>query len=674
MELIYLWINNYKNLNDIGILLNPSYTVDILKTDKEGKKNIYLSKKKDYINIFGNNLNITTIIGNNGSGKSTIINAISAILRSISNVYTAFPQINIYDDLSIPQEYCFIMKQEGKYIAFCSNPSKFLLKINVARQSYKASYLDIPNNQFLFEMRTNIQAGNKKINVAKFIPFFRGEETFYPEFSLWNGIFAITNIKIKNYFYYDRFRLYDTVRNLIELYNFNYRFENKQKLKLFEDNENLYFDLYSPYLDLYQGLQWANRRIQNLKDENYDITQVISRSFSTFSSYTKKHTYKNINDILKTLLPKMFFAYAIGEILEIMQKDSTSEILAEQLRKELHNFPKGRFPLSKQRIQFYINVIGLVKTKRIKDMLQAYIEYEGNNIEESEAKDILRDMYEVVQSNGYSKSLILKLKDDLMIPITNMKNMPDYVTKIEALKGISKNLYKKGSYGEVYDYMQLSTGEQRILKFMADVYLAANLNVLNKNSKLPETNLFLFDEMDLSWHPEWQRKMIYYIKNLFEKILSKKTERKINLIFTTHSPIILSDMPQNNVVFLTKSSNENNLQTFGANINDLFNEGLFFDCPDCLPMGEFAKQEIEKIFDTLQNHDIKINQKELEAKIDLIGEPMLRNSLQELLYTRLDYSFGNKKYETLKNENLRLKIELEKYKEKDNNKNETNRC
>ena len=674
MELIYLWINNYKNLNDIGILLNSSYTVDILKTDKEGKKNIYLSKKKDYINIFGNNLNITTIIGNNGSGKSTIINAISAILRSISNVYTAFPQINLYDDLSIPQEYCFIMKQEGKYIAFCSNPSKFLLKINVAGQSYKASYLDIPNNQFMFEMRTNIQTVNKKINVAKFIPFFRGEETFYPEFSLWNGIFAITNIKIKNYFYYDRFRLYDTVRNLIELYNFNYRFGNKQKLKLFEDNENLYFDLYSPYLDLYQGLQWANRRIQNLKDENYDITQVISRSFSTFSSYTKKHTYKNINDILKTLLPKMFFAYAIGEILEIMQKDSTSEKLAEQLRKELHNFPKGRFPLSKQRIQFYINVTGLVKTKRIKDMLQAYIEYEGNNIEESEAKDILRDMYEVVQSSGYSKSLILKLKDDLMIPITNMKNMPDYVTKIEALKGISKNLYKKGSYGEVYDYMQLSTGEQRILKFMADVYLAANLNVLNKNSKLPETNLFLFDEMDLSWHPEWQRKMIYYIKNLFEKILSKKTERKINLIFTTHSPIILSDMPQNNVVFLTKSSNENNLQTFGANINDLFNDGLFFDCPDCLPMGEFAKQEIEKIFDTLQNHDIKINQKELEAKIDLIGEPMLRNSLQELLYKRSDYSFGNKKYEILRNENLRLKIELEKYKEKDNNKNETNRC
>ena len=53
---------------------------------------------------------------------------------------------------------------------------------------------------------------------------------------------------------------------------------------------------------------------------------------------------------------------------------------------------------------------------------------------------------------------------------------------------------------------------------------------------------------------------------------------------------------------------------------------------------------------------------------------MLRNSLQELLYKRSDYSFGNKKYEILRNENLRLKIELEKYNEKDNNKNETNRC
>ena len=323
MELIYLWINNYKNLDDFGMLLNPSYSVDIMKTDKKGKKNIHLSEKKDYINIFGDNLNIMTIIGNNGSGKSTIINAISAIMRSISNVYTTFPQIDIYDDLTLPNEYCLIIKQENKYIAFCSEPSKFILKINVGGKSYKANYLDAPHDQFMFELRTNIQTTNKKFNVAKFIPFFRGEETFYPEFSLWNGIFALTNIKIKNYVYYDRFRLYDTVRNLIELYNFNYKFENGQKLKLFEDNENLYFDLYSPYLDLYQGLQWTNRRIQNLKDENYDIAQVISRSFSTFSSYTRKHTYKNINDILKTLLPKMFFAYALGEILEIMQKDNT---------------------------------------------------------------------------------------------------------------------------------------------------------------------------------------------------------------------------------------------------------------------------------------------------------------------------------------------------------------
>lgn len=663
MELIYLWINNYKNLDDFGMLLNPSYSVDIMKTDKKGKKNIHLSEKKDYINIFGDNLNIMTIIGNNGSGKSTIINAISAIMRSISNVYTTFPQIDIYDDLTLPNEYCLIIKQENKYIAFCSEPSKFILKINVGGKSYKANYLDAPHDQFMFELRTNIQTTNKKFNVAKFIPFFRGEETFYPEFSLWNGIFALTNIKIKNYFYYDRFRLYDTVRNLIELYNFNYKFENGQKLKLFEDNENLYFDLYSPYLDLYQGLQWTNRRIQNLKDENYDIAQVISRSFSTFSSYTRKHTYKNINDILKTLLPKMFFAYAIGEILEIMQKDNTPKKLTEQLKKELQKFPKGRFPLSKQRIQFYMNVQELIKTKRIKDMLQAYIEFEGNDIEESEAKNILRDMYEVVQSSGYSKSLVLKLKDDSMISIEDMKNMPDYVTKIEALKGISKNLYKKGNNGKIYDYMQLSTGEQRILRFIADVYLTANLNVLNKNSKLPETNIFLFDEMDLSWHPEWQRKMVYYIKDLFEKILGQKVKRKINLIFTTHSPIILSDMPKNNVIFLTKDSKENDLQTFGANINDLFNDGLFFECPDCLPMGEFAKQEIEKIFETLQNHNIRINQKELETKIDLIGEPMLRNSLKELLYARTDYLYKDKKYNILKNENLRLKKELEKYKE-----------
>lgn len=226
-----------------------------------------------------------------------------------------------------------------------------------------------------------------------------------------------------------------------------------------------------------------------------------------------------------------------------------------------------------------------------------------------------------------------------MFPFNKIKKLPSYIARVEALKGISKNLYKKDVEGNLYDYMLLSMGEQGILKFFADVYLVANLKKLNKNFDSAEVNVFLFDEMNLSWHPEWQRKMVYYIHDLFTQLSPKGI---INIIFTTHSPIILSDMPKENVVFLNKTDNDKDIQTFGANINDLFNHGLFLNCFDCMPMGEFVKQEINRIFTLLRDGNIKINQKEIETKINLIGEPMLRNSLLEFLYTRIDYSYNDK--------------------------------
>ena len=59
----------------------------------------------------------------------------------------------------------------------------------------------------------------------------------------------------------------------------------------------------------------------------------------------------------------------------------------------------------------------------------------------------------------------------------------------------------------------------------------------------------------------------------------KNLDTNINILFITHSPFILSDIPKQNVLFLEngKPSEKKNMNTFGANITDLLADSFFIE-------------------------------------------------------------------------------------------------
>ena len=75
MELVYLWIEEYKNIKNQGFNFSPRFECEF----KDGNLTICDKKRKecknnDYLeNFFGENINITAIVGENGSGKSRIL-------------------------------------------------------------------------------------------------------------------------------------------------------------------------------------------------------------------------------------------------------------------------------------------------------------------------------------------------------------------------------------------------------------------------------------------------------------------------------------------------------------------------------------------------------------------------------------------------------------------------
>ncbi|MDY0052579.1 MAG: AAA family ATPase [Aliarcobacter sp.] len=98
MELVYLWVEEYKNIRNQGFNFSPrfecEYDGENLKVcDKkknECKNNEYLE------NFFGKNTNVTAIVGENGSGKSGIIELLLEIITFNKNIETKY--ILIFDN------------------------------------------------------------------------------------------------------------------------------------------------------------------------------------------------------------------------------------------------------------------------------------------------------------------------------------------------------------------------------------------------------------------------------------------------------------------------------------------------------------------------------------------------------------------------------------------------
>ena len=195
-----------------------------------------------------------------------------------------------------------------------------------------------------------------------------------------------------------------------------------------------------------------------------------------------------------------------------------------------------------------------------------------------------------------------------------------------------------------------SSGEkQKINSLSSIVYHLINLNSVDNNDgsvNYEYVNL-MFDEIEMYYHPEWQRT---YINDLFEylnKINPKDLDRikGINIFFVTHSPFILSDIPNSNIVLLKEGKVvKTKTKTFGANVHDLLANEFFMKNGF---IGEFAKQKIRSNIEYLDKYiknkkRIKDKKKHDQIKllIDSIGEPLIKNSLEGMLH-KVSFEINN---------------------------------
>lgn len=214
--------------------------------------------------------------------------------------------------------------------------------------------------------------------------------------------------------------------------------------------------------------------------------------------------------------------------------------------------------------------------------------------------------------------------------LIDLENMPPAIYSWDIL-------FKVDGQDKPIPFSSFSSGEkQKLYNIGAIAYHLSNINTSSGDIRYDAVNIIL-EEIELYFHPEWQRTLVYDLMAMIRQT-NLENIKSINIIFVTHSPYILSDIPKTNVLFIKNGKPNYTMQenTFGANINSLLKNGFFMPG---LPIGQFAHEKINTMFAKLHSGDFSDeNLKRLKQDILLVGEPFIRQQLMTLYNTYSEFN------------------------------------
>jgi len=177
---------------------------------------------------------------------------------------------------------------------------------------------------------------------------------------------------------------------------------------------------------------------------------------------------------------------------------------------------------------------------------------------------------------------------------------------------------------------QLSHGEQAVFALLVDIY--RKLSSRNIGDPKKGSGIILIDELDLHLHPEWQRKIVKFLPNIF---------KNCQFIVATHSAQIIGEVKPDSVIVLKNdpsgiTSWHRADRTLGVSSNEILNE--IMSSSDQLSINTESLEkyiEVEKYINNGDFSTAKVKIKELE---DIFGEtPDLIRLKFELELSDMDF-------------------------------------
>lgn len=603
MNLLYLLKKkNTKNKDNIDFE-EFSFTSDyIIEFDKKNK--IKIRKRENVLDFFyGENISsVKVIAGSNGAGKSrmlkSIIEAISIDDREtvlifednfnflyFSNFQEIVEIIDTKNEIitkTISKEELFSEFQ----VMFVSNAIE--LTSTVSDSSY--SLKNLSTTKYLSEMSLNRMILEDTHRQIKLLSSSELQEILLKSEINLNNLVKI-NLLINNEY-----------ENVLLKNNFFSEIRQKSVENVFTHNKEA--------LDLY----FLTSIYEIFEDkEKIIFSPVLIESFSTQKILNVNETIDKLLQFIKNL-DKLLISYEEIETRNNFKiegsKKSFSEFYSNEKEYIIKNFSDFKLhTFTRKDIEILYSHFKKITRKRL-----------------FEIDNKIRDLKKISEYDINLKETI-NSKWDFS---TNQLTIPYKNNEIQYFLNLKSNFVT--SQKLLLEWKSISSGEYNFLNVICRV-----ITEIKVNNKI-KTFFMIFDESDLGFHPMWQKKWFKLVVDILTKMFPDKN---FQLIISTHSPFLLSDMLEEDVFLLKKGEWLFSNKTFGANIHNLYQDNFFISGSK---MGDFSKIKIDTMIKELTSeNDIDKNKlSEFKYIINQIGEPILRRELERILQlkdkdTAIDY-------------------------------------